>query len=94
VIWDKWLYFPSEGRHAEEFFFCNTRIAILKTIDTKLSIHCGVHVDYEYCVVSVGKNHKWSIAACSSILNFDVKIMITGGIGFRVVSCERGVCWD
>lgn len=33
---------------------------------------------------SVAKKSECSVAACSSVLNFDVKIVITGGIGLEL----------
>ena len=51
----------------------------------KLSIHHGVRADLEHCVGSVAKMCECFVAACLSVLNFDVKIVITGGIGLEFV---------
>jgi hypothetical protein len=75
-------------------FIIRIRIAILKTIDPKLSIHCGVHAYHERCVHSVAKTRECSIAVRLSVLNFDVKIVITGGIGLEllVMNLESAAC--
>jgi hypothetical protein len=65
-------------------FIVRTRIAILKTIDPKLSIHHGVHAYHEHCVRAVAKTRECSVAVSLSVLYFDVKIAITGGIGLEL----------
>ena len=65
-------------------FIIRTRIAILKTIDPKMSIHRGVHAYYEHCVHAAAKTCEGSVAVHLSVLNFDVKIAITDGIGLEL----------
>jgi hypothetical protein len=65
-------------------FIIRTRILILKTIDPKISIHHGVHAYYEHCVRAVAKTCEGSVAVRLSVLYFDAKIAITGGIGLEL----------